>query len=159
MQKSRADDRNNSLGYAYTDGDAEVVIKYSAVYAATLLTMVALDALWLGVIAKPVYQQSIGHLMAAQPNFAIAGLFYMLFAVGLMWFSVTPDGHGTGWSKTILSAAMFGFFAYATYDMTNLSTLRDWPVGVSILDVAWGTLVSAVSAGAGKLVLDRFVGR
>ncbi|MCY7388823.1 MAG: DUF2177 family protein [Burkholderiales bacterium] len=113
------------------------MIKYLAAYVATLLTMAALDAMWLGVIAKPIYQQGIGHLMAVRPNLAIASLFYVLFALGLMWFAVTPDGHGTGWSKTLLSAALFGFFAYATYDLTNLSTLRDWPVGVSLLDVAW----------------------
>ena len=130
--------------------------RYLAAYAATAIVMVALDLLWLGVIARSVYQQGIGHLMAEQPNIPVAVLFYAVFALGLVFFAVAPFGVGAGWARTIVAAALFGFFAYATYDLTNLATLRNWPVGVSLLDMAWGTVVSVASAAAGKAALDRF---
>lgn len=128
-----------------------------AAYAGTLIVMVGLDLLWLGIIAKPLYQQGIGHLMADKPNVAVAVLFYALFALALVVFAVAPlgpTGPAPGWGRTVATAAMFGFFAYATYDLTNLATLKQWPIGLSLLDIAWGTCVSAVSAAAGKAVMD-----
>ncbi len=116
--------------------------------------MVVLDMLWLGLIAKPLYQQGIGHLMADKFNAPVAILFYGLFAVGLVIFSVAPQTGGNSWSKTATLAALFGFFAYATYDLTNLATLKDWPVSLSLIDMAWGTFVSAMSASGGKAVMD-----
>lgn len=130
--------------------------KYFAAYAATIAVIAALDLLWLGVIAKSLYREGIGHLMAAQPNFVVAGLFYAVFAFGLMVFAVVPGGTASGWGKTLASAALFGFFAYATYDLTNLATLKNWPLGLSLLDMAWGTLLSVASACAGKAAFDRF---
>lgn len=132
--------------------------KYLAAYAATAVVMLALDALWLGVVARPVYQSGIGHLMAEQPNLPVAMLFYAVYALGLVVFAVAPNGAAAGFTRTLMAGAMFGFFAYATYDLTNLATLKDWPVGVSLLDVAWGSLVSGVSATAGKAALERITG-
>ena len=132
--------------------------RYFAAYVATLVVMVALDLLWLGVVAKSFYQQGIGHLMAARPNIPVAVAFYALYAVGLVLFAVAPGGSTAGWSRTLAMGALFGFFAYATYDLTNLATLKNWPVGVALLDIAWGSLVSAVSVVAGKAAMDRFVG-
>lgn len=131
------------------------MIKPLAAYAATTIVMVALDLLWLGLIAKPIYQQGIGHLMADRPNVAVAVLFYAVYALGLTLLAVLPNA-AAGWSKTLGSAAVFGFVAYATYDLTNLATLKNWPLGVSLIDMAWGTLVSTLSAAAGKAALDRF---
>jgi uncharacterized membrane protein len=132
------------------------MIPYLVAWAATTVVMVALDLLWLGLIAKPYYQQSIGHLLASQPKVAAAGLFYAVYPIGLMVFAVAPFRQSIGWTDTAVHAAMFGAFAYATYDLTNLATLRDWPLGLSLLDLAWGTLVSALAATAGKFALDRF---
>ncbi len=129
--------------------------KYLSAYAATMITMLAIDLLWLGVIAKPLYQAGIGHLMAAQPNLAAAVLFYLLFPLGLLLFAVLPSAAG-GWGKTLATGALFGFFAYATYDLTNLATLKAWPLGLSLIDMAWGSLVSALASAAGKAALDRF---
>ena len=128
------------------------MIKYLVPYAATATLMVALDLVWLGVVAKPLYQQGIGHLMAEQPKMAVAALFYAIFALGLLVFAVLPSGT---WIQSAASGALFGFFAYATYDLTNLATLRNWPLTLALLDMAWGTLVSGVSAVAGKFALDR----
>jgi uncharacterized membrane protein len=131
------------------------MIKYAGAYASIIVVMVAIDLLWLGIIAKPLYQQGIGHLMAERPNMLVALLFYLIFAAGLLVFAVAPDGVSAGWGKTALAGALFGLVAYATYDLTNLATLKNWPVGLALLDMAWGSLVSALSATAGKAVLDR----
>jgi len=116
--------------------------------------MLGLDLLWLGVIARPLYVQGIGHLMAAKPNVGVAALFYAVFAAGLVVFAVLPAGPAPGWGRTLGMAALFGFFAYATYDLTNLATLDQWPVGLSVLDLCWGTCVSAAAAAGGKALMD-----
>ena len=135
------------------------MIRLLAAYATTFAVMLAIDLLWLGVIAKPLYQQGIGHLMVDPPKLLAAALFYLLFPLGLMIFAVAPPGlqadAAAGLSRTLLMGALFGFFAYATYDLTNLATLRGWPLGLSLLDMAWGTAVSALAATAGKAVYDR----
>jgi uncharacterized membrane protein len=127
--------------------------KYVAAYAGTAIVMVALDMLWLGVIAEPLYQQGIGHLMAEKPDIAVAVVFYLLYALGVVIFAVSPQQGGASWAMTLTMGALFGFFAYATYDLTNLATLRNWPLRLSLIDIAWGTLVSAASAAGGKAAL------
>lgn len=118
--------------------------------------MFVLDIIWLSLLAKPMYQQGIGHLMADQPNLIFAAIFYMVFVFGLMWFAVAPNRHAQGLKSTFIAAAIFGFFVYASYDLTNLALLKDWPLRLSIIDITWGTLLSGVSATAGKLVFNRF---
>jgi uncharacterized membrane protein len=130
------------------------VNKYVAAYAGTAIVMLALDMLWLGLIAKPLYQQGIGHLMAERPNVGVAVLFYLLYALGVVIFAVSPQHNGSSWAMTLAMGALFGFFAYATYDLTNLATLRDWPLRLSLIDIGWGTVVSGASAAGGKAALD-----
>ena len=130
--------------------------KYLAAYGATALIMVVLDALWISLVAKTLYQQGIGHLMAENPRLIVAALFYAVFVVGLVIFVVAPGGQTSSWQSTVLRGALFGFFTYATYDLTNLSTLKDWPIGMSLIDIAWGATVSAASGAAGKYGFDHF---
>jgi len=132
--------------------------KYAATYAATAILMVLLDLLWLGIIAKPIYQQGIGHLMAEQPRLGVAVAFYLMFALAIVVFAVAPNEGNPGIARTAITGALFGFFAYATYDLTNLATLKNWPVAMSLIDMAWGSFVSAASAVSGKWMLDRFAG-
>jgi uncharacterized membrane protein len=127
--------------------------KILAPYLAVLAIIVVLDAIWLGVVAKPLYRNAIGHLMADEPRLWAGALFYVIFAVGLMMFVVLPVGATAGWGKTALTAGLFGFFAYATYDLTNLATLKQWPLWLSLIDLAWGSAVSALAATAGSAVL------
>ena len=124
--------------------------KYFAAYAATAVVMIAIDLLWLGVIAKPLYRDGIGHLMSDSPNIPAAVIFYLMFPVALLIFAVMPNAASPEWTKTLVAGALFGLFTYATYDLTNLATLKGWPIGLAALDVAWGALVSAMSALAGK---------
>ena len=130
--------------------------RYLVTYVATWITMVLIDLLWLGVIAKPLYQQGIGHLMAEKPNLVAAALFYLLYPVGIVMFAVTPDAVSASWIKTFTAGALLGLFAYATYDLTNLATLKGWPVSLALVDMAWGSLVTGLSALAGKSAFDRF---
>jgi uncharacterized membrane protein len=127
--------------------------KVMAPYLAVLVVIVVLDALWLGVVAKPMYRNAIGHLMADEPRLWAGALFYVIFAAGLMMFVVLPVGATAGWGKTALTAGLFGFIAYATYDLTNLATLKQWPLWLSLVDLAWGSAVSAAAATAGSAVL------
>jgi uncharacterized membrane protein len=130
--------------------------KYLLGYLAVAATMLVLDVIWLGFVAKPLYQQGIGHLMAEQPKLAAAGLFYVLYALGLMIFVVSPGGSTMPWEKTLWMGALFGLFCYATYDLSNLATLKNWPTGLAFIDMAWGSVLSAACAGAGKAAMDRF---
>ena len=113
--------------------------KYVAAYAGSSIVMVLLEMLWLGVIAMPLYQQGIGHLMAETPDIGVALLFYLLYPLGGVIFAVSPRANSSNWTMTLTMGGLFGFFAYATYDLTNLATLRHWPVGLSLIDMVWGT--------------------
>ena len=132
--------------------------KYVAAYAGTAIVMVALDMLWLGVIARPLYQQGIGHLMAERPVIPVAVLFYVLYAVGLTLFTIRPFAAQPGLGQTLIAAALFGFFAYATYDLTNQATLAVWQTKLTIIDLIWGTTLTMVSALGGYFAA-RGVGR
>jgi uncharacterized membrane protein len=128
--------------------------KYIAGYLAAAVVMVALDMLWLGVIAKTMYQQAIGHLMAEQPRLWAGVLFYILYAGGIVVFAVAPQAEQPAWGRTLAMGALFGLIAYATYDLSNLATLKDWPIHLTLVDMAWGTVLSAVAAVAGKAALN-----
>ena len=136
-----------------------MLTKYAASYAATFVLMVLMDLVWLGVVAKPFYQQGIGHLMAEQPRLGVAALFYLMYAVAIVVFAVAPNEGRAGLGRVAMMGALFGFFAYATYDLSNLATLKNWPVSLALMDMAWGSAVSAASAVAGKWMLDRFTAR
>lgn len=129
--------------------------RYLIAYLAVAVALVALDMLWLRGIATDWYQQGIGHLMAPQAKLTAAALFYLLYPVGLIIFAVSPSLLSPWWKAAGLGA-MFGFFAYATYDLSNLATLKDWPLGLSVIDMAWGSVVSGVSAVAGRAAANAF---
>ena len=124
-------------------------------YATLLAALLVLDLAWIMGIARPWYQAGIGHLMAAEPALGAALAFYLLYPAGLLVFGVSPDAGRTGLQAAAKRGAAFGFFCYATYDLTNLATLRDWPIGLALLDMAWGTAVSAVCALLGRRVWER----
>ncbi len=112
-------------------------------YGACLLALALLDAVWLGLVAADFYRAHLGHLMAEQPRFDAAIAFYLIYPAGVVLFAVRPAVESESSAKALQLGAAFGFFVYATYDLTNLATLRDWSVLVSVIDVAWGTGLSA----------------
>ena len=123
-------------------------------WLAIVATMMVLDLIWIGGIARPLYDRGIGHLMAERPDFVAATAFYLLFAAGLMAFVVPPRAPGD-WRMAAAWGALFGFMTYMTYDLTNLATLRGWPLGLSFIDTAWGCFATGLAATAGKLVADK----
>jgi uncharacterized membrane protein len=129
------------------------MLKLLGVYVVVTVTMLVLDLVWLRGIATSWYEEGLRHLMASKPDLKAAGVFYLLYPLGLVIFGVLPNEDST-LLRAVGMGALFGFFAYATYDLSNLATLRDWPLNVSLMDMAWGTLASGLSVGAGKLCLD-----
>ena len=123
-------------------------------YLAIVLTMMVLDVIWIGGIARPLYNRGIGHLMAERPDFVAAVAFYLLFAIGVMAFVVLPRPPGA-WQMAAAWGALFGFMTYMTYDLTNMATLRDWPLALSFIDTAWGCFATGLAATVGKLVSDK----
>jgi uncharacterized membrane protein len=117
-------------------------------YAAALVTIVALDALWLGFIARDFYYTRLGSLLLDRPNWLPAVVFYLIHAVGIVVF-VLPAA--TSWPGAMLFGALFGACVYAAYDFTNLATVRGWPLAVSIVDLAWGAGATAAAAAAAFL--------
>ena len=130
------------------------MMQYAGLYLAVFLTMFVIDAVWLGVIAKSTYANAMGGLLSPNPNLWAAAAFYLLFPVGLVIFAVLPQADSPVW-KAALMGALFGFFAYSTYDLTNLAVVKDWPLGLTVIDMAWGSVLSAVSATAGYLAASR----
>ncbi len=126
--------------------------------AAALLVMLALDALWLGVLALDLYRTQIGALMLDQPRFGVAALFYLFYIAGVVLFAVLPALEAGRWTRAAALGAALGFIAYMTYDLTNLATLRGWSTIVVLADLAWGVFITAVTASAGYAAASR-VGR
>lgn len=112
-------------------------------YAIALPIFFALDMTWLGLIATSFYRMQIGSLMKTDINWSAAILFYLLFLVGLIVFVIAPSVASGSWSHALFYGAFFGFITYATYDLTNLATLKDWPLLVTLVDMAWGATLSA----------------
>lgn len=133
------------------------MIRYLKLYLVSLAVFLAIDLLWLGVVARSFYQKQLGFIMAPSVNGFAAISFYLLFMVGILFF-VTIPGLESGSLKTILlRATLFGLTTYATYDLTNLATLKDWPVLLSVVDMLWGIFVSVSVSSAGFMYGTRFI--
>ena len=113
-------------------------------YLIALPVFLAIDMVWLILVAKNFYAKHIGFLMSPRPNWLAAGLFYLLFIVGIVVFVVTPSLAQQSWTKALLFGALFGLITYATYDLTNLATLKNWPVIVTVVDLIWGTTLATL---------------
>lgn len=119
---------------------------YIGAYVVTAVAFLAIDYVWLTRIAKRFYFGRMGALLRERPNFGAAAAFYAVYVIGIVFFAVAPAlSHGSA-ATAVLYGALFGFFAYGTYDMTNYATLRNWPFIVSVVDIAWGTCLTGTSA-------------
>ena len=131
-----------------------MIVNYLKLYLATTIAFFAIDMIWLGFVARTFYRKYLGFLMAPSPNWLAAIIFYLLFIVGILVFVVLPGLEDNSFKTTLLRAALFGLITYATYDLTNLATVKDWPVLITVVDMAWGTIlsvaVSSISFWAGK---------
>lgn len=118
-------------------------------YAGAAITMLVLDAIWLTTMVPRLYQPQLGSLLAERPNLAVAGVFYLLYLVGVVVFAILPALEARSWFTALGFGALLGLVAYGTYDFTNLSTLRNWPLALSLIDVAWGMVLTSVTALGG----------
>jgi uncharacterized membrane protein len=102
-----------------------------------------IDMVWLVLVAKKFYNQQIGFLLKPDINWPAAIIFYLLFIAGLVIFVITPALEKNTWVHALLYGAFFGLVTYATYDLTNLATIKDWPVLVTVIDLIWGSVLAA----------------
>lgn len=121
-------------------------------YVGSAITMLALDLVWLTTMVPWLYRPALGDLLADPPNLPVAAVFYLLYVVGIVVFAVLPAVTSGSWLHALGAGALLGLVAYGTYDFTNLSTLRNWPITLSLIDVVWGTILTAVSASAGYIL-------
>lgn len=113
---------------------------FFTLYAISVPIFFLIDMLWLGFIARNFYQDKIGHLMG-DINWVAAVIFYLIFLLGLTYFAIYPSVTTSSFLAAITLGLLFGFFTYATYDLTNLATLRDWPLSVTVVDILWGSIL------------------
>lgn len=116
-------------------------------YLISFLIFLGIDGVWLTVIAKNFYAKHLGYLMAKNPNLMAAGIFYLLNIVGILVFAVNPALQKNSLLQAVLYGALYGLCTYATYDLTNLATIKDWPLIVTLVDLVWGVVLSATVAG------------
>lgn len=131
--------------------------RYLQLYLVSLMAFLAIDLLWLGLVARSFYQQQLGFLMTPSVNWFAAAIFYLLFIMGILFFVVVPGLESGSLKATLMRGALFGLITYATYDLTNLATIKNWPVLLSLVDMVWGTVltvsVSAIGFIAGKRLI------
>lgn len=116
---------------------------YIKLYLATVVVFFAIDMVWLGLVARGFYRKYLGDLLSPNPNWAAAIIFYLLFIVGVLVFAVIPGLQANSLGKAVLLGAFFGLLTYATYDLTNLATLKNWPLIITVVDMIWGVVLSS----------------
>ena len=119
-------------------------MNYVKMYLIALIAFVVIDGIWLLFISKDLYQKEIGHLLSSNPKLLAAVLFYLLFLGGLVYFVINPGIDKESIKTIIISGALFGLMTYATYDLTNLATLKEWPLKITIIDLIWGSSLSCI---------------
>jgi uncharacterized membrane protein len=122
-------------------------------YLLTTLVFFAIDMAWLGFIAKDLYRKWLGSFLRDNINWTAAITFYLLFIIGIFYFSILPAVEKNSVAKAIISGALFGFFAYATYDLTNLATLKNWPLPIVFIDIIWGAVLTGLVSTAGFYIV------
>ena len=126
-----------------------MIASYTTAYITTTVVFFGLDFVWLSTISTNFYRSRVGALLLEQPNLGVAGLFYLVYVAGIVHFAVIPAVNATSWTTAAVNGALLGLVAYGTYDLTNLATLKNWSVSVSIVDMAWGIVLTATAATCG----------
>lgn len=129
--------------------------KIIILYLLTIPVFFAIDMTWLVFIARNFYKQQMGSLLRPDVIWWAAIVFYLLFIIGILYFAVLPAYAAGDWTKALLLGALFGFFTYMTYDLTNYSTTRDWPLLLAFVDTVWGTVLSASVATASFFIASK----
>jgi len=140
------------------------MLVFIRLYLIAFVVFFAIDMLWLGLIARNLYQKEIGTLLKKDVNWAAAIIFYLIFIGGLVWFVLMPavetgnaSGFSAGFVKALTNGALLGFLTYATYDLTNLATMKDWPLKITMIDLAWGTFLGLSTSTLTYMIHALFV--
>lgn len=130
--------------------------EFITLFFITFVVFFVIDMLWLGLIAKNIYQQQIGTLLKKDVNWTAAIIFYVLFIIGLVVFVIQPAVVADRFVDVLLYGALFGLITYATYDLTNLATMKDWPIKITLIDLAWGTFLGTSTSTLAFLIYQLF---
>ena len=133
-------------------------MKYLIQFGISFTVFMAIDLLWLGIVARPLYAKFLGHLLNPHPIWPVAWAFYILFVIGLIVFAISPAIDLQSVRYAAFYGALFGFFTYMTYDLTNWATLKAWPAGIVPIDILWGTCLSALVCSISTWIYLRFFG-
>jgi len=132
------------------------MIRYATAYGTTLVIFLGIDAIWLTIMSQRLYRPYLNDVMAQNVNPVPAVLFYLIYVAGIIVFATTPAFSTGRWTTAAIFGALYGFFAYATYDLTNHATIRGWPAIITVADICWGSLLSATAAALGFLLTRYF---
>ncbi|MEM1343953.1 MAG: DUF2177 family protein [Pseudomonadota bacterium] len=132
---------------------------YVVLYLVTAVLFLGLDLVWISQVAKPLFEADVPHLMAEEVRLDAAGGFYLLYVVGILYFASARGLAGKPLWQVALDGALFGFFAYGTYEATNFATLDGWTVRMAVIDIAWGTSFTSAMGVAGLIVTRALFGR
>jgi uncharacterized membrane protein len=134
------------------------MLEYGTAYIAALAVFLAVDMVWLGTMAPRFYRPTLGDIAVVGVNLPPAVLFYVLYPVGLLIFAILPALEASSMWVALIYGALFGFFTYATYDLTNHATLRNWTVALTVVDVAWGTVLAGATSVVSVFLVTRIFG-
>ncbi len=128
------------------------ISKLLIAYLLTTVLFFIIDLTWLGLVAKGLYNRYLGSFLSEQVNWTAAGIFYLLFIGGIFIFAILPAVEKESWRHALIYGVLFGFFTYATYDLTNLATLKGWPLPIVFIDIAWGMVLTGSVAVGGYFI-------
>jgi uncharacterized membrane protein len=123
-------------------------------YLVVLIVFLIIDFIWLALIARKLYKKHLGYLMAKKTNFLAAFVFYAIFVLGILVFVINPALKDGSFVYALGFGSLFGLVTYATYDLTNLATIKDWPIKITIIDLIWGTFVSAATSTISYIIIS-----
>lgn len=133
------------------------ITTFIKIYLITLPVFFAIDMIWLGLIARNFYRENLGSLLKDNVNWTAAIVFYLMFIAGMIIFVISPALEKNSWTHALIYGALFGLITYATYDLTNLATLKDWSLTVVIVDMIWGMILSASVSTISYFISSKFV--
>lgn len=126
------------------------------IYLTAFVAFFAIDLIWLGVVAKNIYSRYLGFIMKETPNWGAAMGFYLLYIIGLVFFVISPALEKGSWQYALFAGMFFGFITYATYDLTNYATLKDWPGIITLIDLIWGSVLGGSVSIITYLIINQF---
>jgi len=129
--------------------------EYLKIYGVAFVAFITIDLVWLGFIANKLYQKHLGFVMRPSPNWGVAIVFYLLYLAGLIFFVIHPALEKQSWKYALFAGMFFGFITYATYDLTNLATLKNWPVIITVIDLIWGSVLGGLVSVVTWFVVTR----